>query len=63
MSTQDGWAEEHPNQCPNGHDWSISGSFLPGWHALTTMGHRIWTCATCDATLHAEPGTTLLRPR
>lgn len=63
MSRVDEWVEQHPAQCPRGHDWSTPGSFLPGWHTLTGMGHRTWTCVTCNATLHATPGVSLLRPR
>lgn len=62
MIHHEGWVEQHPQQCPNGHDWSAPGSFLPGWHTLTVMGHRIWTCTTCDTTVHSEPRVSLLRP-
>lgn len=54
------WLERHPASCPNGNPWTEPGSFRNGWNTDNSFGHRIWTCAICDATIHADPHTPLL---
>lgn len=47
------WVETHPLACPNGHPWGKPHTMQPGWATCSEHGHghRIWTCATCNATV------------
>lgn len=60
MTTDGYWIERHPPHCPQGHPWNKTGTYLPGWDSLNDTGHRIWTCQTCNTTIHANPGESLL---
>jgi hypothetical protein len=58
---QDQYIERRPTACPNGHPWDRPGSFLIGWvGGMSVRGHRVWTCTSCGAEIHATPGCSLL---
>ncbi|MGP9758878.1 hypothetical protein [Corynebacterium sp. AOP12-C2-36] len=49
------WVETHPDQCPNGHPWTVRGAFRPGWVGGTGEGaHRMWECQACDGIVHDD---------